>query len=139
MSEILVSPSEIRNKAEQLKNLNNSFRHEVEKMIGYQQSLNSMWEGEAKEAFNRAFQTDRSKWESFAKNIDDFVTKILIIVTTWENAEKQAVQIASTRSSGGSFVEGISTIRINPTTTVVYAAPDPLKNLVTNLFGSEGK
>lgn len=97
MAEIKVTPRELRNKAQELQNLNKQFRSEVEKMVGYQTQLDSMWDGEARTAFDRAFDTDRSKWDTFARNIDDYVQKMLETAETYETAEQNNLQTASVR------------------------------------------
>lgn len=97
MAEIKVTPRELRNKAQELQNLNKQFRSEVEKMVGYRTQLDSMWDGEARTAFDRAFDTDRSKWDTFARNIDDYVQKMLETAETYETAEQNNLQTASIR------------------------------------------
>ena len=97
MAEIKVTPKELRNKAQELQNLNKQFRTEVEKMVGYRTQLDSMWDGEARLAFDKAFDTDKAKWETFAKNIDDYVQKMLETAETYETAEQNNLQTASTR------------------------------------------
>lgn len=97
MAEIKVTPRELRNKAQELQNLNKQFRNEVEKMVGYRTQLDSMWDGEARNAFDRAFDTDKGKWETFAQNIDDYVQKMIESAETYETAEQNNLQTATTR------------------------------------------
>lgn len=97
MAEIRVTPKELRNKAQELQNLNKQFRAEVEKMVGYRSQLDSMWDGEARTAFDNAFDTDKVKWDTFARNIDDYVQKMLEAAETYETAEQNNLQTASVR------------------------------------------
>lgn len=97
MAEIKVTPKELRKKAEELKNLNEKFRSEVEKMVGYRTQLDSMWDGEARTAFDRAFDTDKGKWDTFARNIDDYIQKMIEAAETYETAEQNNLQTASVR------------------------------------------
>lgn len=97
MAEIKVTPKELRNKAQELQNLNKQFRSEVEKMVGYRTQLDSMWDGEARMAFDKAFDTDKAKWDTFARNIDDYVQKMIETAETYETAEQNNLQTASTR------------------------------------------
>ena len=99
MAEIKVTPKELRNKAQEMANFNKQFRSEVEKMIGYRTELDSMWDGEARAAFDKAFDTDKGKWDIFARNIDDYVQKMLETAETYETAEENAIITASTRNS----------------------------------------
>lgn len=97
MAEIKVTPKELRNKAQELQNFNKQFRSEVEKMVGYRTQLDSMWDGEARTAFDRAFDTDKAKWDTFARNIDDYVQKMIETAETYETAEQNNLNTASTR------------------------------------------
>ena len=97
MAEIKVTPKVLRNKAQELQNLNKQFRSEVEKMVGYRMQLDSMWDGDARTAFDRAFDTDKNKWDLFARNIDDYVQKMIEAAETYETAEQNNTQTASVR------------------------------------------
>ena len=67
-------------------------------MVGYLQSLNTMWEGEAKDKFGEAVNTDKGKWETFMKVIEQYVAAMLEISSTLEQAERTNIQIASQRA-----------------------------------------
>ena len=73
MAEIKVTPQQLKEKANDLESYNRKFRSEVEKMVGYEEQLAGMWEGEAQKAFRKAFNDDRLKMEQFALNIDKYV------------------------------------------------------------------
>lgn len=97
MAEIRVTPSELRAKADTLEGLNRQYRQEVEKMVGYEADLASMWEGEAQRAFRSAFNTDREKMERFAQNIDQYILALREDAQKYEEAEQKSASIASTR------------------------------------------
>ena len=98
-SEIRVTPQELRNKAGDFRQHNADFRSEVERMNGYVSELSGMWDGEAKEAFNKAFNDDKGKMDLFAKNIDKYVQALEETAKQYEEAEKTAASLASQRSS----------------------------------------
>lgn len=98
MAEIKVTPQELRTKADSLQSHNTNFRSEVDKMMGYVSQLNGMWEGEAKEAFNKAFDEDKGKMEQFAQNIDKYVQALRDSAEQYETAEQTATSLASQRS-----------------------------------------
>lgn len=100
MAEIKVTPQELKSKADELQNLNRQFRSEVEKMSGYEAELSGMWDGEAKEAFRKAFNDDKGKWERFAINIDKYILALRENASQYETAERMAVNTASNRSYG---------------------------------------
>lgn len=97
MAEIKVTPQQLKQKADTLEGLNQKFRSEVEKMVGYESELASMWEGEAQKAFRTAFNNDRSKMDQFAQNIDRYVLALREDAQRYETAENAATNIATTR------------------------------------------
>ena len=97
MAEIKVTPRELRNKADTLEQLNRQFRQEVEKMVGYEQQLASMWEGDAQQAFRKAFNDDKLKMDRFALNIDKYVVALREDAQKYEESENKTTNIATTR------------------------------------------
>lgn len=97
MAEIKVTPSELRKKADELERYNASFRKEVEKMVGYEAQLATMWEGESQKAFRKAFNDDRLKMDRFALNIDKYILALREDAQKYEEAEARATDIATTR------------------------------------------
>ena len=74
MSFIQVTAEELRNRATQLQGLNAKFQSEIENLMSCQSNLNTMWEGEAKDAFNNAFMKDKGNMDNF-KNAISFLKK----------------------------------------------------------------
>lgn len=97
MAEIKVTPQQLKDKATTLETLNRKFRSEVEKMVGYEQQLAAMWEGEAQKAFRKAFNDDKLKMETFALNIDKYVMALREDAQRYETAENAATNIATVR------------------------------------------
>lgn len=98
MSYIQVTSSELRNKAEELRGLNQRYSTEIENMLSNQNNLNSMWEGEAKDAFNQAFNQDKGKLDSFKNAIDTYIQALNTIAQRYEEAEKKNFAIAGQRT-----------------------------------------
>lgn len=97
MAEIKVTPSELRNKAEMLRQYNAKLRSEIQNMVGYESSLAQMWEGEAQKAFRAAFNTDKDKMDRFASNIDLYIQALEEDARKYEEAEQKATSIATER------------------------------------------
>lgn len=97
MAEIRVTPQQLKDRAADLENYNRKFRAEVEKMVGYEQQLAAMWEGEAQKAFRKAFNDDKLKMERFALNIDKYIMALREDAQRYETAENAATNIATTR------------------------------------------
>ena len=98
MSFFQVTSAELRKKAEQLKGLNTRFRGSVDSMQQTEQSLKSMWEGEANDAFHKAFVNDRGRMDQFHAAIEKFIEALLVIAAKYEEAEKKNTHTATVRS-----------------------------------------
>lgn len=97
MAEIRVTPQQLKDKASDLEGFNRQFRAEVEKMVGYEQQLAAMWEGDAQRAFHKAFSDDKAKMDRFAQNIDQYIAALREDAQRYETAENAASNIATTR------------------------------------------
>lgn len=98
MAEIFVTPSELRSKAEELRQLNASFKTNVDELVSTEGSLNSMWEGQAHDAFHTAFENDKGQWDTFHSTIENYCIALENIATEYENAENKNAETASTRT-----------------------------------------
>ncbi len=98
MSFFQVTSSELRKKADQLKGLNARFKSGTDSMQATEQSLKSMWEGEANQAFHNAFIKDKGSMDQFHAAIERFIEALLIIAAKYEEAEKKNIQTATVRS-----------------------------------------
>lgn len=98
MSFIQVTSNELKSKASELQGLNSRFQTELENLMSHLNTLNSMWEGEAKETFNQAFAKDKSSMDRFKSAIDQYVQALNLIASKYEDAEKKNISTASTRT-----------------------------------------
>ena len=99
MTEIKVTSSELKRRADDLQQYVTKFRSEVDKMVGYEQELAGMWEGDAQAAFRKAFNEDKRKMDQFAQNIDSYIRALNSDADKYETAEQKATDIANTRKS----------------------------------------
>lgn len=97
MSFIQVTAEELKNKATELSGLNGRFQTEIENLMNCQSNLNTMWEGEAKEAFNLAFMKDKANMDNFKNAMDQYIQALMVIAARYEEAEKRNVGVASAR------------------------------------------
>ena len=98
MAQIKATASEIRKKAEELRNLNTQFDSKVEELAGDEQNVASKWEGEARDAFHNAFTTDKAKWDQFHTAVEQYAVALDNIAAEDEAKEAANVGIASTRT-----------------------------------------
>lgn len=97
MSFFQVTSSELRAKADELKNLNQRFHQETENLGNCHNALNGMWEGESKEAFSREFIQDRAKMELFSNAIAQYIEALHVIAVRYDEAESKNLATASSR------------------------------------------
>ena len=95
-----VTASNLSSGAATLAELNADFRSRVETLTASEESLNSMWEGEAREAFRRVFMEDKEQLDRFAQLIDRYVAVLEKIAENYKRAEETNTSIAATRTQG---------------------------------------
>ena len=99
MAQIMVTASEVHKSAEQLRNLNSQFQTKLDSLVSRESALVSKWEGDAREAFHSAFNSDKAKMDQFHQVIDEYAIALDQIATNYENAEGKTTQIAASRNS----------------------------------------
>jgi len=98
MSFYQVTSGELRNKAEEIKNLNSRFKNEVESLRSSEQNLKTMWEGEANDAFHSAFTKDSASMDMFADVVEQYAAALMVIADRYEAAERKNAEIARNRT-----------------------------------------
>ena len=98
MANITVNTSTITNKAGELKTLNSSLKTQIEELTSTESALNSMWEGDANDAFHKAFTQDINQMNEFYNAIEKYITSLQEIVRVYEKAENANLNTANTRS-----------------------------------------
>lgn len=98
-SKIRVTPAQLKQTAEELRNLNTKFKNEVSSMNDSELRLATMYEGEAQKAFHNQFQTDRNKFETFYVGIEKYVQRLIDAADAYAKAENQNINTAQTRKA----------------------------------------
>lgn len=98
MALIRVTAAQLRAKAEELTGLNNNFKTNVSDLEACEQNLAGMWEGQAKDAFHQAFNSDKVQMTNFSTLIEKYVSTLLTIAAKYEQAESVNTETASTRN-----------------------------------------
>lgn len=98
MSEMTINSSVIRTQAENLSNLNVQFQSQVSQLRNIESSLNSSWDGEARQTFHNAFESDAAQMDNFYRTINNYVSVLMNEAARYEQAELNSVEIASTRT-----------------------------------------
>ena len=95
--QITVTTTQIKNKANELKSLNSKFKNQINSLRSSESSLNSMWDGEANDAFHKAFNSDMTQLNNFYNAIEQYISKLNQIAQAYDKAEKTNVSTANTR------------------------------------------
>ncbi len=95
---IRVSASQLIAKANELKNLNAQFRSNIGELEATEETLRTMWEGEANDAFHNAFTSDKTQMTNFYNAIEVYVMRLLEIAAKYQQAEATNTEIANNRT-----------------------------------------
>ena len=98
MALIRVTASQVRSTANSLRELNQQFNSQVQNLQGSEESLNSMWDGQANDAFHAAFMSDKEYMTQFYNLINKYCEALDSIATEYENAENINLDTATRRS-----------------------------------------
>ncbi len=98
MAEIKVTSGELKNKATELRQLNSQFKKSVEDMTSTEQQLVGMWDGDAKESFHNAYNSDRSQMDVFYDTIEKYCQALDSNAARYEAAEQKNLNTASQRT-----------------------------------------
>lgn len=98
MSFYQVTSSQLRNCAEEMKNLNARFKSEEENLRSSETNLKTMWEGEANETFHTAFIHDATAMDLFHETVEQYIAALLVIAERYEIAERKNAEIARARN-----------------------------------------
>lgn len=97
-TEILATASEIKAKAEQLRSYNEQFKARQGDLLTRETSLCGMWEGQAKETFDKAFKSDTEQMTNFYNLMTQYIQTLEQIATEYEKAESINYNTAATRT-----------------------------------------
>lgn len=95
MGEFTVTSSQVREKAQYLRNLNSQLKAKIELLETTEASLNGMWEGDAHDTFDSKFKANKAKMISFYNGIDKYAAALDNIASKYEAAEAKNVATAS--------------------------------------------
>jgi len=98
MAEFMVTASTLRTQKETLQELNQSLQTQIGQLESAEANVSSMWEGDANTAFHAAFTRDKGQMDNFKAAIDQYITALETIISTYETAENTNTQTATTRT-----------------------------------------
>lgn len=95
---IVVTASTLKSQAEELRQLNSTFKSTINELETTEGQLNSMWEGDANNAFHSAFTSDKTQMSNFYNAIEVYVDALLNIAAQYEQAESVNTETATVRN-----------------------------------------
>ena len=98
MGQIKVTATELKNKAQTLKDLNGKYNTQIEALTNSEAKLKNMWQGAANDAFHAAFENDKQFMTAFYNLIEKYCAALETIAAKYEEAENRNTDIATTRS-----------------------------------------
>lgn len=98
MAQITVTTSQVKGKADMLKSYNSQLNSQISQLQQQESSLCSMWDGDAKNAFDKEFKKDIVQMQNFYKAIEQYVAKLNEIVKAYDDAESRNTQTATNRT-----------------------------------------
>ncbi len=98
MATMMVSSAQLRNRAEEIAQLNEQFKAQVNSLAEKEASLRTMYEGDAATAFRTAFERNKIQMDNFFNCIARYAAVLQEIAARIELAEQQNQSIASTTS-----------------------------------------
>lgn len=97
-NQFTVTTAQLNQKAGELRNSNRSLTTQIETLRNQHNSLNGMWEGDAKNAFDKAFNRDIQQMQNFYNEINKYVDKLTEIAKNYEVAENKNLTRAVERT-----------------------------------------
>ena len=98
MAQYQVTTAELKNAITDLQDKNRTFKTKVSELEQEQQTLKGQWKGDANNAFNSAFETDKGKWDTFSGLIEQYISALQNIMDIYDKAEAENVTTATNRT-----------------------------------------
>ena len=76
MAMIMVTASQLKNTANELRSLNGQFKTQTGTLESLEATLRSSWQGQANDAFHNAFLNDKAQLENFYQTIEKYCQAI---------------------------------------------------------------
>lgn len=98
MSQFSVTFQQIKSAIDQLTQLNSQLKSGIDNLESTEAQLCTMWEGEAKSAFDSAFKKDKGQMDTFHQAIQQYIVKLQEILDQYIKAESNNTNIATNRT-----------------------------------------
>ncbi len=94
----VVTSAQLTQVQNQLTTYNDEFLRRVSDLEKLQQQLKGMWQGDANNAFDAAFNNDKQQWTKFAALMKQYIEALGKIAAAYDKAESTNVETAKKRT-----------------------------------------
>lgn len=98
MAQYEVTSAQLKQAMSNLSSYNEQFLQRVADLVNKQGELSNMWQGDAKNTFDQAFNNDKDLWQKFAQVIQQYIEALGKIAELYEKAEAANVETAKNRT-----------------------------------------
>lgn len=98
MAQYEVTSAQLIQAKNDLNSYNEQFIQRVSDLEGKQQELKSMWQGDANNAFDTAFNSDKEQWRKFSNLVQQYIEALGKIAEVYSKAESTNVETAKNRT-----------------------------------------
>ena len=95
---ITVTTATLKAKAEELRTTNSSLKTQIENLQTEEGTLNSMWDGDANDAFHAVFMNDLNQMTQFYNAIENYCTALEQIAAQYDSTEAANQSIINART-----------------------------------------
>jgi len=96
--QILVTYQQINSTIQQLTQLNARFKSAVNSLESTEGQLCGMWEGQARDAFDKAFKSDKIQMDNFYNAIQQYISVLTTALQEYQRTEAENAEIGNTRN-----------------------------------------
>lgn len=98
MAMIQVDSAKLRQAANDLEGMNQQLARQMDDLAAKEQNLASKWEGDTKNAFQNAFNSDVTQISAFRSLIDTYIQALRSAADRYDQEEAKNMEIASSRN-----------------------------------------
>lgn len=93
---IEVTSAQLRQRANQLEQLNNRYKGKINDLNEKEARLNGQWDGDANDVFHKTFMQNKGFLDKFSQIVDRYIAALRAAADEYDRAEAQAAGIATT-------------------------------------------
>ncbi len=93
-----VTPSVMKSKASEIRNLNATLKTQITNLEAQEQNLVGLWGGTARDSFDKVFKSDKAQFDKFVALVENYCTALETESAEYTRRESENDSIARTRT-----------------------------------------